>query len=380
MVRARHARRVGIPRQQVERRRLFSAHVIIDDIGPDQIVGPQHVEGIGHHRAVEITDIGHMFLDAGDRRLVREDGEFAGLGEVRLRREQCRAGNAGVAFRGHPGERHRQHRPADAIADRGDVARPCRLLDRAERGQHSFVKIVREPLVGVARIRIDPGDHEDRQALIDHPAHVALRGIEIKNVELVDPWRHDQHRSRKDLRRRRRILQQLDEIVAEHDLARRRRHVAPEFEFCAVGLAQAQLAMTRLYVCRQKSETADKVLAVALHRRLQQFRIGQQEIRRRRRARDLPEVEGRLRSRMWIETLAPIEAILRPLRRDRMRLPQEVEEGLVPLGGGETFVGFFTRNERFLRLAGEPLQRVRPQIDHAAGELRLCLDELFGLA
>ena len=53
MVRRRHPRRVGIPVQQIERRRRLALEVVVDDIGPDQVVGAQHVEGHRHPAAFE---------------------------------------------------------------------------------------------------------------------------------------------------------------------------------------------------------------------------------------------------------------------------------------------------------------------------------------
>jgi hypothetical protein len=47
----------------------------------------------------------------------------------------------------------------------------------------------------VALVRIDPGNDEDRVALFDGPFDEGLLRIEIENVELVDPGRHDQQRA-----------------------------------------------------------------------------------------------------------------------------------------------------------------------------------------
>jgi hypothetical protein len=53
MERLRHARLIGVPEQQIERRRLPADIVIVDDIVPDQIVRAQRVERVGHGLRVE---------------------------------------------------------------------------------------------------------------------------------------------------------------------------------------------------------------------------------------------------------------------------------------------------------------------------------------
>ena len=55
MGRPAHAGAVAVPVQQVEGGRLLAQQVIVDDIGPDQVVGAQQVEHVGHLAAVEIS-------------------------------------------------------------------------------------------------------------------------------------------------------------------------------------------------------------------------------------------------------------------------------------------------------------------------------------
>src|SRR5579859_1587566 len=42
--RARHARAIGVPVEQVESWRLFPQQIVVDDVAPDEVVGAQHIE------------------------------------------------------------------------------------------------------------------------------------------------------------------------------------------------------------------------------------------------------------------------------------------------------------------------------------------------
>ena len=72
-----------------------------------------------------------------------------------------------------------------------------------------------------------------------HVADERLLRAQVEDVELVDPGRHDQQRRRVHALGARRILDQLDEVVLEHDLAGRGGDVAADLEGLHVGLADA---------------------------------------------------------------------------------------------------------------------------------------------
>ena len=94
-----HAGRIGVPVEQVERQRILAAHVVVDDIGPDQVAGAQHVEGRRHLGAFEVALLVHRLLDRRHLVLVDEHFEVAGMGEIDLRGEERDAADAVVAFR-----------------------------------------------------------------------------------------------------------------------------------------------------------------------------------------------------------------------------------------------------------------------------------------
>ena len=68
-----NAGRIRVPVQQVQRQRRLTLHVDVDDVGPDQVIGAQQIEGSSHLVTVEIPVPGHVPLDRGNLFLVHED-------------------------------------------------------------------------------------------------------------------------------------------------------------------------------------------------------------------------------------------------------------------------------------------------------------------
>src|SRR5213075_727525 len=95
-----------------------------------------------------------------------------------------------------------------------------------ERGERAFAHVVLERLAGEIGVRVDPGNDEYGEALVHAPPDERLLRREIEDVELVDPGRHDQQGPREHRRGRRRILDELHQIVFENDLAGRERQTA----------------------------------------------------------------------------------------------------------------------------------------------------------
>ena len=146
MIGGRQARGVGIPVQQIERERRLALQVVVDDVGPDQVVRAQHIEDGRHRLDFEIAALGHSLFERRDLLLVDEDLEIAGIGEVDLGGEQGRRHDALVVPGRHGRERDRQQRAADAIADGVNLVLAGRLLDRVERRERSFADVILEAL------------------------------------------------------------------------------------------------------------------------------------------------------------------------------------------------------------------------------------------
>ncbi len=194
MIGRRHAGCVGIPVEDVERHWLLAAHVIVDDVGPDQIVRTQHIEGVGHARGFQVALLFHVRLKLADALLVDEHHEVARVGEIDLRGKQCRRLDAALLFCGQIGEGDREQRSADAIADGVNLLLPSDRFNRIQCGDHAFAHILFKTFGCEPGVRIDPRDHEHRDALIDAPFDEGFFWRKVENVKLVYPWRHDQQR------------------------------------------------------------------------------------------------------------------------------------------------------------------------------------------
>ncbi len=100
----RHAGRVGIPVQQVERERVVAHEVVVDDKRPDQVVGSQHVERGRHLAALEIAALVHLVFQRLKLFLVDKHAKFAGLLEIHHSNEEGSGLDAVVAVFGHVGQ------------------------------------------------------------------------------------------------------------------------------------------------------------------------------------------------------------------------------------------------------------------------------------
>ena len=73
---------VGIPVEQIKRGGLFAEQVVIDNKGPDQIIGAQQVKDRRHGDAVQIARFLHGPVQRPELRLINKNAEVAGFREV----------------------------------------------------------------------------------------------------------------------------------------------------------------------------------------------------------------------------------------------------------------------------------------------------------
>ena len=233
--------------------------------------------------------------------------------------------------------------------------------------------VVLERLVGEPGIRVDPGDDEHGVALLDRPAHEGVLRREVQDIELVDPGRDDQQRHLVDGLRRRVVLDELHEVVAQHDLAGRDGDIAADLEGGHVGLRDAQLPLSGLQVAEQVLEAAQQVLAIAVHRFAEDPGVGGGEIGRRHRIDELARVEGNLVGVVPVGALGFRQAAEQEARGQQIGLLDEVEnEVLSPGGVLEAAVARLRFCDRRHRLAAHhPARRVLPELRILLGELRL---------
>ena len=104
--------------------------------------------------------------------------------------------------------------------------RPIRhdASDGVECGVYSEATIVVHAQITILFGRIAPGDHEHRVALFDEVTDQRVVRRQIEDVILHDPGRYDQHGLGVYLGRRRRILDQFDQVIAIDDFTRRHRN------------------------------------------------------------------------------------------------------------------------------------------------------------
>src|ERR1700730_15553815 len=214
----------------------------------------------------------------------------------------------------------------------------------------------------MARVGINPRYHEDGEALRHREAHETFFGVEIENIEFVDPGRNDQQRPLENRIGRRRILNEFHEIVTKDDLSWGRRDIDTDFELRGVALACFERAFGGLHVLRQRRGATGEIVAARRPGFLEELGIGGEEIRWRKGARYLPQVEFCLVANMWIDIVRAQDKILGPMRDDGVRLPQEIEERKVPpFRSGEPFIRRVVGYERIFGLAGHPPQAMHPK-------------------
>jgi hypothetical protein len=183
-----------------------------------------------------------------------------------------------------------QDRAADAEAERmhpvdaGDLAHDVDRLQRAEG------EVVVPCKVADLRHRAAPGDQEDVMALRYGVFDEGIALAEIEQVVLVDTGRHDQQRGLLDLRRHRRVLDQLDQLVLVDDGARRVGEIAADLEPGFVDPRDPPL----LNVLDQVLHAGGETRRAGLDRSADHFRIGGGKVRRAHRVDELARVELQL--------------------------------------------------------------------------------------
>ena len=274
------------------------------------------------------------------------------------------------------GEHSCRQNTADAESENVDLALAGRLLDRIERGERPFEHVVLEILAREVGARVDPGDHERGVPLIDAPFDEAVLRLQIEDVELVDPGRHEQERTLVHLRGGRRVLDQLHQIVLVDHLAGRGGDVLADLERLLVGHADLQAPSAPLEVGEQMLEAVQQVLAAGLLGFAQDRRIGQDEVARRDRADELPGVEVDLLLVLGIEPGDVADQRAQPAGAEQVRLPDVIEQKI--LGPGlvlEAPVAALGRDQGSGGRALHALQRVLPELRLIAPQLELGLDQ-----
>jgi len=140
--------------------------------------------------------------------------------------------------------------------------------------------IMLEAFAGLFFARVYPGNHKHSVALIHAPFDEGFFRVEIKDVELVDPRRHDEQGTFQHVLCLGFILDDLADFVLGNYLARCIGHILANGESRIVGLAQFEFAAAFGDVLGQHLHAAHQVFAGTLEGFAQDFRIGRREIGR----------------------------------------------------------------------------------------------------
>ena len=100
-----------VPIEQVKGHRFLAEHVVVDHIGPDQVVGAQQVEGVRHARTREIAFLLHALFNPLHLLFIHIDAQVASLFEINLGREKSRGIDAVVILGCHVAKGRRNQVP-----------------------------------------------------------------------------------------------------------------------------------------------------------------------------------------------------------------------------------------------------------------------------
>ena len=341
--RGRHARRIAVPRKNVEGRRLLPHVPVRDDVTPDEIARAHPVERSRHLGAIEVAPLAHLRFELRDRRLVGEDAQVSGLAEVdeRIRRRE-RADATGFAALREVAEHDDSDRAAQAEAGDVHLRRARNALDGVERGERSEAQVIVHCKVAHRSIGVAVTDHERLVAVLHRPFHERAPRREVHDVVLVDPRRAAEQRAFVDLFGLRRVCDQLDQLVAKDDFAPRRGEVLPKREGRAVDLFRiAAVVLEIVEICAHPTQQAR---AAGVDRFFDDRGVEPGKIARRHRLHHHGNREARLplrrlrQSRAFDElqrVLPPHEKLLDRRDEKRIALPRRIAEAFVAVCGAD---------------------------------------------
>ena len=215
------------------------------------------------------------------------------------------------------------------------------------------------------------------------PAHEPLdhgvSGAQIHHVELVHPRGDEEQRPAAYLLGGRRVLDELDEVVAEHHLARRRGDVLPDHEGVRRAHPHVEPAGLRIEVAEEVGHAVEDAPPTGFDGGAERLRVGGEEVGRRERIDHLPGGEVELAQVMLAEPRAGQQGGAGAGVHE-VRLLQEVEpRELVPGPIPEPAV-VLVRPRRRLRVDAERAgDAVRPERHPRPGEIAPGVGEMGGI-
>jgi hypothetical protein len=207
--------------------------------------------------------------------------------------------------------------------------------------------------------------------LIDRPSDEAFLRDKVEDVVLVDPGRHDEERPLVHFFRARAVLNELDELVLEHDLAGRDREILADLERRQIGLADAQQILRLLEIVGEMRHALHQIRRVGGERGPHHFGVSEGEIRRREGGKHLLEIEQGALLGLVVDAFGLAREVLGPARRQQISLFPEIEElGIRPVRVLEAIVAGLRLDHRLHVLFAEIAA------NRAAPKLGIILEEL----
>ena len=270
---------------------------------------------------------------------VDEHAQLARDGEIHQGDEVGGRGDAFVLDGIQIGDGRAQERAAQAVAHQIDFLFAGLAADSFERGECAFGEVVVKGFLRQPGIGIDPGNDEDRVALVGCPFDEGIRFAQVEDIELVDPGRDDQQGTLEHFFRRGVELQHLHEVILENDFAGCGADIAAHLEGSRVGHFDAQLAIAFFDVTQEIIKAIEQVLPLAFHRLAQNFRIGHGEVGGRERVDELAGKEIHFLLGVIRQAFDTADGVMHMARGDEVGLFHEIEQKMIfPFVVAETVV------------------------------------------
>ena len=232
------------------------------------------------------------------------------------------------------------------------------------------------PMSRSARVGVLPRHHEHRVALVDQVLHHRVARAQVEDVVLHDPRRHDQQRLGMDRLGRRRVLDQLDQLVAEHHLAGGHGHALADLEVLGAGRCRA--LQRALDVLDHVLQPAHQVLALLGLGQRQHLGVRRQVVRRRAGVQQHAHRELQQLGVVVGDAVDVAHRVVHQRGAVLVGARVDVERELRPVGRGEASVGLAFRSPRPATPARRPARAARTprcpvHAPAAAAAIRSCL-------
>ena len=226
---------VAVPVQQVERTGCFALEVIVDDIVPDQFVGPQEAKGIEQVTRRQQTALGELHFAPSHERFVNKQSQNTGVAEVHQAGQKSRAVGQLFAAGCQHGKCRGQHSAADTETQYIEFFCARDFQHLLHGGNDARFNVVVPGHMGHLGIGVAPAQDEGPMALLDGKTHHRVVWLQVQDIELVDAGRYHEKRTFVHLFGKRLVFDELENFVLENDCPFAGSHIESNFKMAFVG-------------------------------------------------------------------------------------------------------------------------------------------------